>query len=142
MQSAMQMFQRALIFIPMRPSAIELFTRPALFLCLAIAPISCKDTSGPAIAVTLELYSIDGNTLPVRLRSSRGDLVTIARGVLQGTNWGAACGFAVGLAEGPLTAADIPACRLKPGEDRTFQVTFSDPRFPAGAHSYRFVPAP
>lgn len=117
------------------------FVAITLFLCAVAAVTACKDTSGPAIAVTLELYSIDDNVLPVQLRSPRGELVTIARGLLQGTNWGAACGFAVGLAEGPLTAVDVPACRLKPGEERIFQITFSDTRFPAGTHSYRFVPA-
>lgn len=102
---------------------------------------SCSETSGPATAVTLQLYSIDGNVVPVQLRTADGKLVTIARGKLQGTNWGAACGVAVGLAEGPLTTVAIPACRLKPNEERTFPVTFTDVRFPAGTHEFRFVPS-
>jgi hypothetical protein len=112
-----------------------------LSLAAVIAFSSCSETSGPAVAVTLQLYSIDGNVVPVQLRTADGKLVTIARGKLQGTNWGAACGVAVGLAEGPLTTVAIPACRLKPNEERTFPVTFTDARFPAGTHEFRFVPS-
>ena len=101
---------------------------------------SCKETSGPASAVTLELYSVDDVLIPAPLLSPGGKRATVARGFLQGTNWGAACGFSVGLAEGPLTSAAIPNCRLKPGEERTFTITFSDSRFPAGSHEYRFIP--
>jgi hypothetical protein len=100
----------------------------------------CKDTSGPAVAVTLELVSVDGVVVPARLVSPAGKPATVARGFLQGTNWGAACGFAVGLAEGPVTFLDVADCRLKPGEERKFSITFSDTRFPAGTHEYRFIP--
>jgi hypothetical protein len=100
----------------------------------------CKDTSGPATAVTLELYSVDGVVVPAPLLSPTGKRATVARGFLQGTSWGAACGFAVGLAEGPITFLDVADCRLHPGEERKFQVTFSDTRFPTGAHEYRFIP--
>lgn len=100
----------------------------------------CKETSGPAIAVTLELYSVDGVVVPAPLLSPGGKRATVARGFLQGTNWGAACGFAVGLSEGPLTFVDVPGCRLKPDEERKFQITFSDSRFPSGTHEYRFIP--
>ena len=105
-----------------------------------ILPAGCKDTSGPATAVTLDLYSVDGVAIPAPLLSPGGRRATVARGFLQGTNWGAACGFTVGLAEGALTFLDVPDCRLKPGEERTFAITFSDSRFPAGTHQYRFIP--
>ncbi|HXV17447.1 MAG TPA: hypothetical protein VD758_11750 [Gemmatimonadaceae bacterium] len=113
----------------------------ALSLTALVAFSSCSETSGPAVAVTLQLYSVDGNVVPVQLRTAGGKFVTIARGKLQGTNWGAACGVAVGLAEGPLTTVAIPACRLKPNEERTFPVTFTDARFPSGTHEFRFVPS-
>ena len=111
-----------------------------LFLLLLSSAAACKDTSGPAVAVTLKLYTVDGNPMPVQMRDPHGRLVTVATGFLQGTNWGAACGFAAGLAEGPLTSVDVADCRLKKGEERTFQITFSDTRFPTGAHTYRFIP--
>lgn len=107
--------------------------------CLVLAG-GCKETSGPATAVTLELYSVDGVVIPAPLVSPGGKPATVARGFLQGTNWGAACGFSVGIAEGALTFLDVPDCRLKPGEERTFAITFSDSRFPAGTHEYRFIP--
>jgi len=101
---------------------------------------ACKDTNDVATAVTLTLYSVDGVVIPAPMKSSTGRPVTIGKGFLQGTNWGHACGFSVGLVEGPLTFADVPACRLLPGEERTFKVTFLDSRFPGGEHTYRFVP--
>ena len=101
---------------------------------------ACKETSGPATAVTLVLRAVDGVSIPVPLTTSAGQRATIGNGFLQGTNWGHACGFAVGLTEGPLTTVSIPACRLKPGEERTFSITFNDSRFPSGAHQYRFGP--
>ena len=100
----------------------------------------CKETSGPATAVTLDLYSVDGVLIPAPLVSPGGKQATVARGFLQGTNWGAACGFSVGTAEGALTFLEVPDCRLKPREERTFAITFSDSRFPAGTHQYRFIP--
>ena len=100
----------------------------------------CKETSGPAIAVTLELHSVDGVVVPAPLLSPFGKPATVGRGFLQGTNWGAACGFAVGLSEGPITFLDVPDCRLKPGEERKFKITVSDSRFPAGTLEYRFLP--
>lgn len=109
----------------------------AAFLLLASA---CKETSGPAVAVTLRLEAVDGVAIPVPLTTASGQRATIGTGFLQGTNWGHACGFSIGLAEGPLTSVSIPECRLRPDEERTFSVTFNDVRFPAGAHQYRFVP--
>jgi hypothetical protein len=115
--------------------------RRALYALTTVLLMSgCKETSGPAVAVTLKLYSVDGNVIPVPFKSPRGANATIGTGRLQGTNWGAACGFAAGLAEGPVTAVHIADCRLKPGEERKFTVVFSDTRFPAGSHEYRFIP--
>ena len=105
-----------------------------------ICMCACSDTSGPAVAVTLRLSAVDGVGIPIQLHTPGGRLVTLSTGLLQGTNWGAACGFAASLAEGPVTAVDVPDCRLKPAESRTFRVTFSDSRFPAGKHDYTFVP--
>jgi hypothetical protein len=109
----------------------------AAFLLLASA---CKETSGPAVAVTLTLHSVDGVVVPAPLTTASGQRATIGTGFLQGTNWGHACGFTVGLAEGPLTTVPVPECRLKPDEERTFSITFNDVRFPSGSHQYRFVP--
>ena len=111
--------------------------RAAVLLLFAAA---CKETSGPAVAVTLSLVSVDGVGIPAPLTNSSGQRATIGAGFLQGTNWGHACGFTVGLAEGPLTTVSVPDCRLKPDEERTFSITFNDVRFPSGSHSYRFVP--
>jgi len=105
-----------------------------------LAMIACKDTSGPAEAVTLTLYSVDGVAVPVKLRTATGNFVTLSTGRLQGTNWGHACGFAAGLAEGPLTTVAVSACRLMPGEERSFDLIFNDARFPTGSHTYRFIP--
>lgn len=101
---------------------------------------ACGDSSGPGVAVNLNLHSVDGVVMPVQLRTPGGRLVTLANGELQGTNWGHACGAAFRLAEGPITAVDVGSCRLKPGEELKTTITFSDSRFPAGAHEYRFVP--
>jgi hypothetical protein len=102
--------------------------------------LSCSDSSGPGVAVNLKLYSIDGSVIPVQLRTPGGAFVTLANGELQGTNWGHACGGVFRLAEGPITAVAVPDCKLKPGEERKETITFTDSRFPAGAHEYRFVP--
>ena len=107
--------------------------------CMLIAG-GCKETSGPAVAVTLQLHSVDGVVIPAPFISPGGKPATVARGFLQGTNWGAACGFSVGLAEGPLTYLAVPDCRLKAGEEREFAITFTDSRFPVGTHEYRFIP--
>jgi hypothetical protein len=101
---------------------------------------SCGDTNDIAKAVTQTLYSVDGVVIPAPRTSAGGRPATIGRGFLQGNNWGHACGFSVGLAEGPLTFAESPDCRLHPGEERTFKVTFLDSRFPPGEHAYRFIP--
>ncbi|HEX6574805.1 MAG TPA: hypothetical protein VF042_07515 [Gemmatimonadaceae bacterium] len=108
---------------------------------LSIAAIAaCSDADNLAQAVTLQLYSVDGIVIPAPLTSAGGKPATIGTGRLQGNNWGDACGFAVGLAEGPLTVAHVPSCRLMNGEERSFKITITDSRFPAGSHDYRFVP--
>ena len=113
----------------------------ALFPAIALGFLSgCTDPNDVATAVTLSLESVDGTAIPARFTSSGGKPATIGRGFLQGNNWGHACGFSVGLAEGPLTFAEIPDCRLRPGEERSFSVTLLDSRFPGGTHTYRFVP--
>ena len=101
---------------------------------------ACTDANDVAVAVTLRLDSVDGVAVPARFTSAGGKPATIGRGFLQGNNWGHACGFSVGLAEGPLTFAEIPDCRLHPGEARTFSVALLDSRFPGGTHTYRFIP--
>lgn len=111
----------------------------ATLACIAIIG-GCGDTSGPAVAVTLRLHSIDGVVIPAELRTPGGRLVAIGTGRLQGTNWGHACGAGLTLTEGQITAIEIPGCKLKPDEERTFSITLVDSRFPAGAHQYRFVP--
>jgi hypothetical protein len=115
-------------------------SRPMMTGFFAFLLSSCSDPDGVASAVTLSLYSVDGVVIPAPMTSAGGRPATIGRGFLQGNNWGHACGFSVGLAEGALTFAEIPNCRLYPEEERTFTVTFLDSRFPAGPHVYRFVP--
>ena len=112
----------------------------SLALIAGASSISCNNSVGPAIAVTLDLYSIDGVVIPVSLKSPGGRTVSIGIGRLQGTNWGSACGMSLQLLDGPVTAADIPDCRLTTGEEMRFTATLSDSRFPAGPHEYRFVP--
>jgi hypothetical protein len=34
----------------------------------------------------------------------------------------------------------VSACRLVPGEERSFDLIFNDARFPSGSHTYRFIP--
>lgn len=113
------------------------FLRPLL---IAAALTGCGNSVGPAVAVSLELYSVNGVVIPMQLRTPGGALVTIGGGQLQGTNWGHACGAALRLAEGPLTAVAVPDCTLRPGEEKTLTITLTDSRFPAGTHEYRFVP--
>ena len=111
------------------------------FICAAaLATASCGNSLGPAVAVTLNLYSVDGVVIPVPLKSSGGKSITIGNGRLQGTNWGHACGMSLQLAEGPITAVDVADCKLIAGEEKRFTATLFDSRFPSGAHEYRFVP--
>ena len=115
--------------------------RGPLFLALLASPLAgCGDSLGPGVAVALTLTSIDGVSLPAAFNTPGGRLVAVGTGRLQGTNWGHACGVALALTEGPMTAAQVPDCRLEPGEERIFTITLTDSRFPAGAHQYRFVP--
>ena len=107
---------------------------------LSFEIVGCSEMSGPAVAVTLKLESVDGVAIPTQLRTPGGALATIGGGNLQGTSWGHACGAVLNLVEGPLTAAAIPDCRLEAGEARSFTIALNDSRFPAGTHVYRFVP--
>ena len=107
---------------------------------VSAATVSCNNNLGPAVAVTLNLYSVDGAVTPVPLKSVGGKAISIGNGRLQGTNWGHACGMSLQLIDGPITAIDIADCRLTAGEEKRFSATLSDSRFPAGAHEYRFVP--
>ena len=109
-------------------------------LALVAALSGCGDSVGPGIAVALNLHSIDGVFLPAQLRTPGGNLVTVAGGKLQGTNWGHACGVALRLVEGPITAAGVPDCKLTPGQEKTLTLSLADSRFPVGAHEYHFVP--
>jgi len=115
---------------------IELLSGAAL----AFIILSCSDTSGPAVAVTLDLYSVDGVAIPVPTKSAGGKAITIGNGRLQGTNRGFACGMSLQLSQGPITAAEIPDCRLITGQEKIFTATITDSRFPSGPHEYRFVP--
>ena len=113
----------------------------ALATAIALAFFTgCTDVNDVATAVTLKLESVDGIAVPAPLTSAAGKPATIGSGFLQGNNWGHACGFSVGLAEGPLTFTQVPDCRLHPGEERTFTLTLLDSRFPSGSHTYRFIP--
>jgi hypothetical protein len=110
-------------------------------LCIAafaFTLLSCSDTSGPAVAVTLDLYSVDGIVIPVPTKSAAGKAISIGNGRLQGTNRGFACGMSLQLSEGPITAAEIPDCRLITGQEKIFTATITDSRFPPGPHVYRF----
>jgi len=112
-----------------------------VFVALLASPVAgCGDSLGPGVAVTLTLVSVDGVSLPAAFNTPAGRRVSIGIGRLQGTNWGHACGVALALAEGPMTAAEVPDCRLEPDEERIFTITLTDSRFPAGSHQYRFVP--
>lgn len=113
----------------------------ASFLMLVgVSNASCNNSLGPAVAVTLNLYSVDGIVIPSPISNPSGKTMTIGTGRLQGTNWGHACGMSLQLIDGPITAAEIPDCRLVAGEEKKFTATLTDSRFPTGAHEYRFVP--
>jgi hypothetical protein len=127
--------------LPTAAMPINETRRPMEMLCVAVVAfmlLSCSDTSGPAVAVTLDLYSVDGVVIPVPTRSAGGKAITIGNGRLQGTNRGFACGMSLQLSEGPITALEIPDCRLLTGQEKIFTATITDSRFPSGPHIYRF----
>jgi hypothetical protein len=101
---------------------------------------ACGNSSGPAVARTLTLYAVDGNFMPAAVKSADGRTITIGVGRLQGTDLGPTCGMSLQLNTGPITSAEVPSCKLISGEEFKFTATLSDPRFPTGAHQYRFVP--
>jgi hypothetical protein len=106
----------------------------------AIALGGCSGDVGPGVFVRLRAVSVDGKPLPASLPAPGNKVATIAEAYLVGTNWGAACGISVRLVSGPITAGEIPDCKLHPGDTRTVVVQFPDARFPSGPHEYRFVP--
>lgn len=126
--------------LPRVPSLRRVLVTSSLVLLASLSSLSCNNSLGPAVAVTLNLYSIDGVIIPVPPKSPGGKTVTVGNGRLQGTNWGYACGMSLQLIDGPITAADIPDCKLITGEEKKFSAALSDSRFPAGLHEYRFVP--
>lgn len=102
--------------------------------------MACSDASGPAVARTLTLYTLDRNLLPAVIKGTDGRTMTIGIGRLQGTDIGPSCGMSLQLTTGPITSAEVPGCKLVAGEEITFTATLSDSRFPTGPHEYRFVP--
>jgi hypothetical protein len=51
--------------------------KSAIVIIAAIAALGCGDSTGPAVAVTLNLHSVDGVTVPVKLITPGGKLVTL-----------------------------------------------------------------
>jgi len=100
---------------------------------------SCSGSTGPAVAQTFHLLTIDGTSLPAAIRNADGRIITIGVGRLQGTDLGPSCGMSLQLGNGPITTVEVPSCKLEAGKDFTFTTTLSDPRFPSGPHVYRFA---
>ncbi len=114
--------------------------RTSLAFLAAMSISSCGDSSGPAVALTLSLYTVDRNFLPAPVKGADGRTVTIGVGRLQGTDLGPSCGMSLQIISGPITAAEVRDCKLVTGEEFSFTATLTDPRFPTGPHEYRFVP--
>ena len=126
---------------PSRPKLVSHRLLKSLLAFLAALSISsCADASGPAVAITLTLYTLDRNYLPAAIKSADGRTITIGIGRLQGTDLGPSCGMSLQLINGPITSAEVPDCKLIAGEEFKFTATLNDPRFPTGPHEYRFVP--
>ena len=134
----------AFLIMPDRPPRSKSFARALLTSSLALVATlsisSCRNSNGPAVALTLTLYTVDGNFMPAAVKSADGRTITIGVGRLQGTDLGPSCGMSLQLNTGPITSAEIPDCRLLTGEEFKFTATLTDPRFPTGPHQYRFVP--
>jgi hypothetical protein len=114
--------------------------KSSLAILAAISISSCSGSTGPAVAQTLTLYTVDRNFLPAAIKNPDGRVFTIGVGRLQGSDIGPSCGMSVQLATGPIASAEVPNCKLGAGEEFTFTATLNDSRFPAGPHEYRFVP--
>jgi hypothetical protein len=134
----------AFLIMPDRAPLSRLFShiifRSSLALVAAVSISACNNSAGPAVALTLTLYTIDGNFLPAAIKNTDGRTFTIGVGRLQGTDLGPSCGMSLQLITGPITSAEVPGCKLVTGEEFKFTATLSDPRFPTGPHQYRFVP--
>ncbi|HUQ47828.1 MAG TPA: hypothetical protein VM053_06225 [Gemmatimonadaceae bacterium] len=114
--------------------------RSSLAVLAALSLWACGNTSGPAVARTFSLYTVDRNFLPAATRGTDGRTMAIGVGRLQGTDLGPSCGMSLQLTTGPITSAEIPGCKLAADEEITFTATLTDSRFPSGPHEYRFVP--
>ena len=114
--------------------------KPALAFLAALLLSACGNTSGPAVSLTLTLYTVDRNFLPAAIKGTDGRTMTIGVGRLQGNDLGPSCGMSLQLTSGPITSAEIPGCKLVAGKELTFTATLNDSRFPSGPHEYRFVP--
>lgn len=114
--------------------------RTSFALLAALSLAACGNTSGPPVAITLTLYTVDRNFLPAAIKGTDGKTFTIGVGRLQGTDTGPSCGMSLQLINGPITSAAVPDCKLVAGEEITFTATLNDSRFPSGPHEYRFVP--
>lgn len=125
---------------PHSKSLAHPFRKLSLAFLAALSISSCSNTSGPSVAITLTLYTLDRNFLPAAVKSADGRTMTVGVGRLQGTDLGPSCGMSLQLINGPITAASIPDCKLVTGEEFKFTATLNDPRFPTGPHEYRFVP--
>lgn len=129
--------------MPDRTHRSQSFARIALKSALAIFASlllsSCSNSSGPSLALTFTLYTLDGNYLPAAIRNADGKTITIGIGRLQGTDAGPSCGMSLQLITGPITSAEIPDCKLVKGEEFRFKATLTDSRFPSGSHEYRFI---
>jgi hypothetical protein len=126
---------------PLMPKQLSHFVRwsPLAFLTM-ISLSACSGTSGPPVAVTLTLYTVDGIFLPAAIKGTDGRIMTIGVGRLQGSDVGPSCGMSLQLGNGPITSADISNCKLAADEEFRFTATLTDSRFPSGPHEYRFVP--
>ena len=125
--------------LPVRRHRLLQVTIATCAAIVASAGTACSDTSGPAVAVTLRLYTVDGVFIPTPLKDAGGRAISIGNGRLQGTNRGYACGMSLQLTDGPITAVDVPDCRLFTGEEKRVSVSLTDSRFPSGVHEYRFI---
>jgi len=124
-----------------RPKSVShVIFRTSLAILAAFSISSCGNSTGPAFARTLTLYTVDGIYMPAAVKSPDGRTITIGVGRLQGTDLGPSCGMSLQLNTGPITSAEVPSCKLISGQEFTFTATLSDPRFPSGPHQYRFVP--
>lgn len=113
--------------------------KSSLALLATLSFSACGNTSGPPVAVTLVLYTVDKTYMPAPIKNPDGRIFTIGVGRLQGNDLGPSCGMSLQLINGPITSTEIPGCKLTAGGEITFTATLTDSRFPTGPHEYRFV---